>query len=105
KPLEEATQRLLAAPPLDFADWAEGAQRALACAASVVADDLASSVELYRMTQRDLAHRRGEELVRRSPTVLQMLLFWVSEEAMAARIRGGLFPSAAPSVDIPPGAP
>jgi hypothetical protein len=90
KALEEATPRYVAGPPVDFAAWVRTIHIGSARAALLVSDDLLSSIEALRRTERDLAHEDVLELVRNSPIVAELLRFWASEPAIDLRRRAGM---------------
>lgn len=85
KTLEDAAKQLLAHGPLDFIAWAEKVDRRLIQLATLVADDLVGSVDILRRLERELQHREGAELVRRSPPIADLVRFWVSADAMSLR--------------------
>lgn len=88
--LEEATARYVAGPPVDFAAWVRSIHMGSARAGLIVSDDLLSSIEVLRRTERDLAHGEIAELVRNSPIVAELVRFWVSEPAIELRRRAGM---------------
>ena len=61
-------------------------------AACLICDDLPTAVTLLKRHDGGLADLEGEELVRDSEIVGDLLRFWVSEEAVAFRRRAGLLP-------------
>ena len=86
RPLEEASAALLAAPPLDYAAWARGVHQGLRELAAVIANDLPEAVELTRRLDRELGLRPGDDVVRRSPAIQDMLRAWLSPRADAVRL-------------------
>ena len=88
--LEEATPRYVAGPPVDFAAWVRTIHIGSARAALLVSDDLLSSIEALRRTERDLAHGDPIELVRNSPIVAELVRFWASKPAIELRHRAGM---------------
>ena len=87
KPLAAAAERYAKLPLPDLAVWQA---RLLADAnrvALMLADQLAPCVDLLRRTDRDLRDLEGPDLVRASPLIRDLVLWWPSEPAMQARRR------------------
>lgn len=90
KAMEEAARIYVDAGRVDFARWVRGAERTATRAASLVSDDLNGSVEVLRRTERDLSVSEGEELVRSSDVVRDLVVFWASKAGMHLRRHMGI---------------
>ncbi len=87
RPLEEAAEAYVAEPVTDFSAWSQAVRTTAARAALIVCDDLPAAVEVIRRTEGDLAGAQGELLARSSAMIADLMQFWVSEAAFAARRR------------------
>jgi len=87
--VEDAARVYVAAPRLDPAEWLFRARLGALRAALIVADDLPGSITLLRQTEGDLAGLTGAALAQGMRSVHDLLRFWVSEPALAARRKLG----------------
>ena len=90
KAMEEAARAYVDAGRVDFSRWVRGAERTATRAASLVSDDLHGAIEVLRRTERDLSVSEGEELVRTSDVVRDLVVFWASKPGMHLRRHMGL---------------
>ena len=87
--VEEAARAYVAAPRLDPAEWLFRARLGAQRAALIVGDDLPGSIALLRQTEGDLAGLTGAPLAQGMRSVHDLLRFWVSDPALAARRKLG----------------
>jgi len=87
--VEEAARAYIAAPRLEPVEWLFRARLGAQRAALIVADDLPGSIALLRRTEGDLAGLTGPALAQGMRAVHDLLRFWVSEPAVAARRKLG----------------
>jgi len=87
--VEEAARAYVAAPRLDPVEWLFRARLGALRAALIVGDDLAGSIGLLRQTEGDLAGLTGAALTQGMRSVHDLLRFWVSDPAIAARRKLG----------------
>lgn len=88
--LEEIGPTFMATPRPDWEQWAFEHRKSAARAASLLADDLPSSIALVRRMEGDLAGLRGAALAQGINLTHDLLRFWVSDAAFALRRRIGL---------------
>ena len=89
RPLEEAAEAYALRPVQNIPSWILNERLTAARAALLVCDDLTMAVEALRRTEGDLAGVQGEALARTSLMIEDLMRFWVSEVAFAARRRLG----------------
>jgi cellulose synthase operon protein C len=87
--VEEAARAYIAAPRLDPAEWLFRARLGAQRAALLVGDDLPGCIGLLRQTEGDLAGLSGPALAQGMRSVHDLLRFWVSDAALAARRKLG----------------
>jgi hypothetical protein len=87
--VEEAARAYVAAPRLDPAEWLFRARLGALRAALIVGDDLPGSITLLRQTEGDLAGLTGAALAQGMRSVHDLMRFWVSDPALAARRKLG----------------
>jgi hypothetical protein len=87
--VEEAARAYIAAPRLDPVEWLFRARLGAQRAALIVADDLPGSIGLLRRTEGDLSALTGPTLAQGMRAVHDLLRFWVSDSALAARRKLG----------------
>ncbi len=90
--LEELAHAYASAPPADFPGWVRSLHQTAHRGAVLVCDDLPGAVEVLRRSERDAAGLEGAALVRAAPAIADLLRFWCSEPALAARRRAGTLP-------------
>jgi tetratricopeptide (TPR) repeat protein len=88
--IEDAARDYAAAPSTDFAEWTQRVRLGAARAAVLVADDLPSAVLFVRQTEGDLSTAQGASLAWGTRLASELIVFWVSEAALAARRRLGV---------------
>lgn len=89
-PIEEAARAYADAPPVDVADWVFSARLHSARAASILADDLPTTLALVRRLEGDLSGRTGSVLSDGRRLAEDLMRFWISEPAFFVRRRIGL---------------
>ena len=87
--VEEAARAYVAAPRLDPTEWLFRARLGALRAALIVGDDLPGSITLLRQTEGDLAGLTGAALAQGMRNVHDLMRFWVSDPALAARRKLG----------------
>src|SRR6185369_10459759 len=87
--VEEAARAYVAAPRLDPAEWLFRARLGALRAALIVGDDLPGSIALLRQTEGDLAGLTGATLAQGMRNFHDLMRFWVSDPALAARRKLG----------------
>jgi len=87
--VEEAARAYVAAPRLDPGEWLFRARLGALRAALIVGDDLPGSITLLRQTEGDLAGLTGATLAQGMRSVHDLMRFWVSDAALAARRKLG----------------
>ena len=97
KAKEDAAIHYASAPAEDIAAWIVAVQQTALRAALLVSDDLPGAVELLSELDPNLANLAGPERVRQSPAIRDLMHFWVSQQALAARRALGLVPTATAS--------
>lgn len=90
-PIEDAARDYAAASIADFDEWVARIRIGAARAASIVADDLPAAVTVLRQTEGDLSGAQGAALTRANRMINDMMIFWVSDQALAIRRRLGLY--------------
>ncbi|MCC6902666.1 MAG: hypothetical protein IT377_27080, partial [Polyangiaceae bacterium] len=88
--LEEHAPAFMAAPRLDWEQWAFEHKKIASRVAVLLADDLPASVAMVRRMEGDLAGLRGAALAQGIALTHDLLRFWVSDAAFALRRRIGL---------------
>jgi tetratricopeptide (TPR) repeat protein len=89
-PIEDAARAYVANPVVNISDWIQSVRITSARAASVVADDLPSSVQAVRRLEGDLSGAEGVAREQGMRIVHDIVRFWVNESAFALRRRLGL---------------
>jgi len=89
KAAEDVVPRYVSAPPVDFVKWSEGRDRLASRAASLLCDDLSTSLE-GMVRARSEASNRSVTIDLNDEASRDLLRFWVSEAALRARTRAGL---------------
>jgi tetratricopeptide (TPR) repeat protein len=92
KQKEELARRYVASPCTDFASWTGAVRQTTLRAALLLTDDLVTSIDLIRQSDKELKAMSGKLLVQRSEMIADLLRFWMSDRAMAFRRRAGLLP-------------
>lgn len=89
-PIEDAARGYALAPRTDVTAWSFGVRLTAARAASVLADDLPSSVALVRRLEGDPSRVEESVLAQGRELTQDLLRFWISEPAALLRRRMGL---------------
>ncbi len=89
--LEETAQAYVARPVPDVAAWFASVRLTAARVSLLICDDLPAAIDSVRRTEGDLAGVQGEALARSAALIDDLMRFWVSDSAFAARRRLGAF--------------
>lgn len=89
-PIEDAARSYAEAPVVNLGEWLQSQRMTSARAASIVADDLPSSVSLVRRLEGDQSNAEGPSRAQGMRIAHDLLRFWVSEAAFSLRRRIGL---------------
>jgi len=87
KAFEDVTAAYAAAPPIDFAAWANDNRYAAVRAAAIVTGDLVSCVDVLRQEDPALIYLEGEDLVVNGDLIADLLRYWCSDASLELRRR------------------
>lgn len=94
KAKEDAALLYASAPASSIEPWVDALRQTAVRVAMLLSDDLPGTVQLMKKLDPDLGALSGPELVRASPVIRDLLHFWVSDQAHAARRAIGMVPMA-----------
>jgi hypothetical protein len=90
KTVEELARAYVEGPRLSYTRFADELVRTFLRVAAVLSDDLPECVQVMQRLERDISGLSGPDLVVASPTVSDLMRFWLSETALNLRRRSGL---------------